>query len=109
MVKNSPKNVIFRIFRELWPVSISFFRNWHGACTYPHVSNYSETKIMRDLIFMILRDESPGSSRGSVQTNLMWCLRLLTETSEYTNNAASVWHEYCSDAVCPTLMDWQAR
>ena len=64
---------------------------------------------MRDLIFMILRDESPGSSGGSVQTNFMWCLRLLTDTSKYTNNAASVWHEYCSDAVCPTLMDWQAR
>ena len=64
---------------------------------------------MRDLLFMILRDESPGSSGGGGQTKLMYCLGLLTETSKYTNNAASVWHGYCSDAVCPTLMDWQAR
>ena len=64
---------------------------------------------MRDLLFMILRDESPGAFSGGGQTKLMCCLGLLTGTSKYTNNAASVWHEYCSDAVCPTLMDWQAR
>ncbi len=64
---------------------------------------------MRNLFWMILQGESPGSSGGGGQLAALSCLGLLTETSKNNNNAASVWHGYCSDAVCPTFMDWQAR
>ena len=64
---------------------------------------------MRNLYWMILQGESPGSSGGGCQLAAGSCLGLLTETSKNNNNAVSVWHGYCSDAVCPTFMDWQAR
>ena len=64
---------------------------------------------MQHLLWMILWDESPSSSGGGGRAKALGCLGSLTETSKNSNNAASVWHEYCSDALCPTLMDWQAR
>ncbi len=64
---------------------------------------------MRDLYWMILRDKSPGSSRGGGQLATLSNLGPLTGALKYNNSIASVWHEYCSDAVCPTIMDWQAR
>ena len=64
---------------------------------------------MQHLLWMILWDESPSSSGGGGQVKAIGFLGSLTETSKKVTNAASVWHEYCSDAMCPTLMDWQAR
>ena len=64
---------------------------------------------MQHLLFMTLRDESPGYSEGGGQNKATSYLVLLTETSKIVKSVASVWHDYCSDAVCPTLMDWQAR
>ena len=64
---------------------------------------------MRNLYWMILQGESPGLSGAGGQAVRLSCLGFLTETPKKNYNVASVWHEYCSDAVCPTIMDWQAR
>ena len=64
---------------------------------------------MQHLLLMSLRDESPGYPGGGGQIKAMSYLYPLNENFRNSENAASVWHEYCSDAVCPTLMDWQAR
>ena len=64
---------------------------------------------MQHLLLMSLQGESPGYSEGGLQNKAMSYLNPLNEISEIVKKAASVWHEYCSDAVCPTLMDWQAR
>ena len=63
---------------------------------------------MQHLLWMILWDGSPGSSEGKLGLSNMlpgFCDR----NFKNGNNVVSVWHEYCSDAMCPTLMDWQAR
>lgn len=64
---------------------------------------------MQHLLLMFLRDESLGYPGGGLQIKAMSYLYSLNDLSEIVKKAASVWHEYCSDAVCPTLMDWQAR
>jgi len=97
------------IFRKLSSFFKAVFPVWHGDCKHHYVLNLSETKIMRDILLLNLRDKNPVFLEGGGQSMPIGWVTHLTETFNFNSIVASVWHEYCSDAVCPTLMDWQAR
>ena len=54
----------------------------------------------------IRRDDPGGTWRGpgNLQPDF-W--QALTKTV-ITGQAKCFWHDFCSDALCPTNMDWQA-